>query len=188
MGLGGAFCFRRSARVIGGGGGAAAVATTASQQGQQTWMKQFSCAAWVVHGYATGPTAVVCAESLCRQWQHWAFISQNWTVCILIFPSQHFTAARFQQVCNSSCEQTAVHCYCSSPHSLKSSFGAEPVWQAEHSAAERDPSLETGLVPGHWLQAACLVATLVYPYQPDAHTARQGDRGRHEVCPVSCAI
>jgi hypothetical protein len=65
-----------------------------------------------------------------------------------------------------------------SPQSSKISFGFMPVGQARHSAAEREPSLETGRVPGHWLQVACLVTLLVKPYQPEAQTAGSSRHGK----------
>jgi hypothetical protein len=59
------------------------------------------------------------------------------------------------------------------PQVEKISFGWKPSSQALQSAAVRVPSCATGRVPGHWLQDACLVAELVRPYQPDAHTAQR---------------
>lgn len=46
-------------------------------------------------------------------------------------------------------------------HSLKISLGLVPAGHEKHSDAEREPSLEIGRVPGHWLQVACLVMVFV---------------------------
>jgi hypothetical protein len=55
-------------------------------------------------------------------------------------------------------QQQILH---NSPQSSKISLGLAPVGHARHSAAVRDPSLDTGRVPGHWLQVACLVTLFV---------------------------